>query len=340
MDQRLPGRRAQLRERAGVPGSRGANCASLRAASVDGLALGQVLVVRAGQYAGAVAAEEALQVAVVDVAKGASLRVRGSGGTRERRDVEVAVLEEHGGGVATARPDATLQQGARSHSSAASTAAKSDACGLRAKRQHSATTMRILAIGDSLTAGYCLLSFKPWAPVLSKLLPDTPVSTTSPVRLIDASRSLSPRPTARAWSDVCGDEWPGARHQLGSVKYDVGIIMGGINDLAYGVSAKDIVANLASLHQMCWDAGAFENGLLSIPPSAGSGIRRTPRLTKRCARGRTRRARARCSSSTRRAWCHLRGVAAVDDGRAAHDRRGLRAVWDAARRDRRLCRTW
>ena len=69
VDQRLPGGRAQLRERAGVPGSRGANCAICARRTVDGLALGQVLVVRAGQYAGAVAAEEALQVAVVDVAK-------------------------------------------------------------------------------------------------------------------------------------------------------------------------------------------------------------------------------------------------------------------------------
>ena len=70
--------------------------------------------------------------------------------------------------------------------------------------------------------------------------------------------------------DVCGDEWPGARTKLKSAQYDVGIIMGGTNDLAYGVSAKDIVANLASLHQMCWDAGASKTVLLSIPPSAAS----------------------------------------------------------------------
>ena len=128
-----------------------------------------------------------------------------------------------------------------------------------------------LAIGDSLTAGYCMPPpFKPWAPVLSKLLPGTPrvdhigCSGWTTSQLVAAADSASV-------SDVCGDEWPGARHQLGSVKYDVGIIMGGTNDLAYGVSAKDIVANLASLHQMCWDAGALKTVLCSIPPSAGSG---------------------------------------------------------------------
>ena len=131
--------------------------------------------------------------------------------------------------------------------------------------------MRILAIGDSLTAGYCMPPpFKPWAPVLSKLLPGTPrvdhigCSGWTTSQLVAAADSASVH-------DVCGDEWPGARHKLGTAKYDVGIIMGGTNDLAYGVTAKDIVANLAQLHQMCWDAGAVKTVLLSIPPSAGSG---------------------------------------------------------------------
>jgi len=131
--------------------------------------------------------------------------------------------------------------------------------------------MRILAIGDSLTAGYCMPPpFKPWAPVLSKLLPGKPqvahigCSGWTTSQLVAAADSASVH-------DVCGEEWPGARHKLKSAQYDVGIIMGGTNDLAYGVTAKDIVANLASLHQMCWDAGAVKTVLLSIPPSAGSG---------------------------------------------------------------------
>ena len=131
--------------------------------------------------------------------------------------------------------------------------------------------MRILAIGDSLTAGYCMPPpFKPWAPVLSKLLPGTPrvdhigCSGWTTSQLVAAADSASVE-------DVCGEEWPGTRTKLKSAQYDVGIIMGGTNDLAYGVSAKDIVANLAQLHQMCWDAGASKTVLLSIPPSAGSG---------------------------------------------------------------------
>lgn len=131
--------------------------------------------------------------------------------------------------------------------------------------------MRILAIGDSLTAGYCLPPpFKPWAPVLSNLLPGKPkvdhigCSGWTTSQLVAAADSASVH-------DVCGEEWPGARTKLKSAQYDVGIIMGGTNDLAYGVAAKDIVANLASLHQMCWDAGAVKTVLCSIPPSAGSG---------------------------------------------------------------------
>jgi len=126
--------------------------------------------------------------------------------------------------------------------------------------------MRILAIGDSLTAGYCMPPpFKPWAPVLSNLLPGRPrvdhigCSGWTTSQLVAAADSASVH-------DVCGEEWPGARIKLKNID-----VMGGSNDLAYGVSTKDIVANLASLHQICWDAGALKTVLLSIPPSAGSG---------------------------------------------------------------------
>ena len=57
------------------------------------------MVVRAGQYAGAVAAEEALQVAVVDVAKEHRFVWR-CGGNAKIAGRGVLSCREHGGGVA------------------------------------------------------------------------------------------------------------------------------------------------------------------------------------------------------------------------------------------------
>ena len=168
---------ARARRRPREVGARIAQFCARR--TVDGLALGQVLVVRAGQYAGARAAEEALQVAVVDVAKEHSF-VRGVGEREKRGTWRCCVPGNTAAGTAK---EADATGSSRDDQSISSPSAKSDAWRLRAKRQRGATAMRILAIGDSLTAGYCLPPpFKPWAPVLSKLLPGKP--TRRPHRLL------------------------------------------------------------------------------------------------------------------------------------------------------------
>ena len=95
-DEWTSGCRAAERNCASAPASPevGARIAQFCARrTVDGLALGQVLVVRAGQYAGAVAAEEALQVAVVDVAKEHRFVCVEVWGNAKLAGREVAVLE-------------------------------------------------------------------------------------------------------------------------------------------------------------------------------------------------------------------------------------------------------
>ena len=78
--------------------------------------------------------------------------------------------------------------------------------------------MRVLAYGDSLTAGYCRMgtAFKPWAGVLRSELNLDGVDhiglsgwTTGEMR-----RSIAAAQT----EDVCDREWPGLRAQLESAK--------------------------------------------------------------------------------------------------------------------------
>ena len=116
--------------------------------------------------------------------------------------------------------------------------------------------MRILALGDSLTAGYhdSGNSFSPWAPLLCKLLGVEAVdhvgySGFTTGQILQA-KDL---PIVR---DVVPREWPGYCHQLSTHKYDVVLILVGTNDFADKVPADAILANIVTLHEIAHQAGA------------------------------------------------------------------------------------
>lgn len=127
---------------------------------------------------------------------------------------------------------------------------------------------RLLAYGDSLTAGYCQMgrAFKPWAPLLCKLLGCALVDHTglSGWRTSQMVQALDAPDVA----DVSDRHWPGLRHQLRHARapYDVVVIMAGTNDLADRDSPASIVESIARLHEAAHKAGAATVAL-PIPDS-------------------------------------------------------------------------
>lgn len=128
--------------------------------------------------------------------------------------------------------------------------------------------MRVLAFGDSLTAGYYQsgAKFAPWAPLLAKLLDLGTIdhigmsgfTTGEMVECLDSE----------AVTDCVPRTWPGLRHKLNSsaLRYDAVLILGGTNDLADKVSTGTLVENLASLHRVAHEHGA-KTVAMTIPES-------------------------------------------------------------------------
>jgi lysophospholipase L1-like esterase len=129
------------------------------------------------------------------------------------------------------------------------------------------TTMRLLAYGDSLTAGYHSngMAFSPWAPLLRKALSAERCDhvghsgwTTYQMRNVMNATSCA---------DMCGRRWPGLRAQLRAHgPYDAVLIMAGTNDLVTDARPEDILRNLEALHSAAHATGA-RTIALSVPQS-------------------------------------------------------------------------
>lgn len=129
------------------------------------------------------------------------------------------------------------------------------------------THTRLLAFGDSLTAGYHSSGngFAPWAPLLKTLLgadvcDHVGFSGFTSEQLVDCMEDASTE-------DVVPLAWPGLKHKLrSSGPYDVVLIMCGTNDLAASIPTDVIVQNLKRLHNACHATGA-KTVAMSIPES-------------------------------------------------------------------------
>lgn len=129
--------------------------------------------------------------------------------------------------------------------------------------------VRILAFGDSLTAGYHMMGqrFAPWAPVLKSMLGVAAVdhiglSGFTTQQMLDAADDATTY-------DVVPMEWPGYHTQLRKARYDLVLIMGGTNDLADKVPTAVIVRNLEALHRAAHAAGA-RTVAMTIPESGSA----------------------------------------------------------------------
>ena len=126
---------------------------------------------------------------------------------------------------------------------------------------------RLLAFGDSLTAGYYQSgnAFAPWAPLLKKLLLGVDavdhigLSGLTAMEMWDSAEDETVR-------DVVPLEWPGYKVQLGRFAYDVVIILCGTNDLSVRMPTKTLIASIASLHGAAHATGA-RTVAMTIPES-------------------------------------------------------------------------
>ena len=131
--------------------------------------------------------------------------------------------------------------------------------------------MRILAFGDSLTAGYHRMgtAFAPWAGLLCELVhahrcDHIGLSGWTTVQMVD---SLDHHTV----TDVVPRQWPGLQRQLDSAQYDVVLILAGTNDLADRVPTSTLLDNLASLHARAHAAGA-RTVAMTIPESKAAKV--------------------------------------------------------------------
>ena len=135
-------------------------------------------------------------------------------------------------------------------------------------------TRRLLAFGDSLTAGYTDAgeSFHPWAPLLQRKFG---LATADHIGLSGwTTAQMVQHLDATAATDVCGRSWPGLRRSVreatdAGMPYDIVVIMAGTNDLADYYTPEEVVANLALLHSVAHSSGA-KSVAITIPESAGS----------------------------------------------------------------------
>lgn len=126
---------------------------------------------------------------------------------------------------------------------------------------------RILCYGDSLTAGYTVVSpytreYEPWAPHLAIALgvsvEHVGMSGWSTRQMLDYQHSS-------VGTDVCGEKHPGLGRLCHGGKFSTVILMAGTNDLGER-SAEEIFDNLKALHEIAHATGA-KTVALSIPQS-------------------------------------------------------------------------
>ena len=122
----------------------------------------------------------------------------------------------------------------------------------------SVSQRRVLAFGDSLTAGTSGAELFPYAPILEQALQ----RENTAVR----HRGM-PGWTTQMMLDHLDDERTGLRQAIDRGHPDVVLLMAGTNDLGHGESVETITNNLVQLHTICLDNGVARTIAMAIPPS-------------------------------------------------------------------------
>jgi lysophospholipase L1-like esterase len=131
------------------------------------------------------------------------------------------------------------------------------------KRPH-----RILAYGDSLTAGTSGPDLFPYAQYLQSAL------SQHRENVVVRHRGL-PGWTTQGMLDALDDQQRGLRAAIEAVTgppLSLVILLAGTNDLAYGFTASEITAQLLKLHAVCLDSGVPRTLAIGIPPSGYQAV--------------------------------------------------------------------
>jgi lysophospholipase L1-like esterase len=123
---------------------------------------------------------------------------------------------------------------------------------------------RILAYGDSLTAGTSGPNLFPYAQYLQSAL-----SQQRGDHVVVRHRGL-PGWTTQGMLDALDDNQRGLRAAIRAVSdpsLSLVILLAGTNDLGHGATAPEITANLLQLHAVCLDSGVPRTLAIGIPPS-------------------------------------------------------------------------
>lgn len=136
--------------------------------------------------------------------------------------------------------------------------------------------MRILAYGDSLTAGLHsngsgLAPYSGWlaAALSQRQPPDTAAVQADCVGAsgLKASQLASDSRLNQGENlDVFARKYPGLAHRLDRQQYDCVLIMLGANDLAASYSAEETIESIAALHTLCHKRGV-RTVALGVPPN-------------------------------------------------------------------------
>ena len=130
---------------------------------------------------------------------------------------------------------------------------------------------RVLAYGDSLTAGTSGFELYPYAPHLEKTL-NQRRQTAAPV--VVRHRGLPGWTAANMMNDLDGPQ-TGLRSAIRAVKdppLSLVIILAGSNDLGFGYTAQEITDNLVGLHQVCYQEGIPRTIAIGMPPSGYQSV--------------------------------------------------------------------
>ena len=125
-------------------------------------------------------------------------------------------------------------------------------------KKQSVSQRRVLAFGDSLTAGTSGAELFPYAPILEQALQ----RENTAVR----HRGM-PGWTTQMMLDNLDDDRTGLRQAIARGQPDIVILMAGTNDLGHGESVETITNNLVHLHTICFDNGVARTIAIAIPPS-------------------------------------------------------------------------
>ena len=138
------------------------------------------------------------------------------------------------------------------------------------QQQQQRREYRVLAYGDSLTAGTSGMELYPYAPYLERAvnqLRQARGDTAVPV--VVRHRGMPGWTAANMLDDLDGAR-TGLRSAIRAVKdpsLSLVVLLAGTNDLGYGFGAEDITRNILALHQVCFQEGVPRTIAISIPPS-------------------------------------------------------------------------